>query len=140
MILRIRLDLHTKQALGSSPTFIVEVMERLHYPKAVVGKTLLSMLRQIHQHHSAPAALVRDFDLYQIVLKLSQNESQVLVAELAAQLLQDFDGHTDDDGNSVDNTETTTANTAAVTDNNKNTDQVEVEVEVEAKDGGSGAQ
>lgn len=81
------------QALGSSPTFILEVMERLHYPKAVVGKTLLSMLRKIHQHHTTPATLVRDFNLYQIVLKLSQNESQVLVAELAAQLLQDFDEH-----------------------------------------------
>lgn len=68
-------------------------MERLHYPKAVVGKTLLSMLRQIHQHHSNPAALVRDFDLYQVVRLLSRNESQVLVAELAGKLLQDFDGH-----------------------------------------------
>ena len=79
------------QALGSSAPFVLEVMQRLHYPKAVVGKTLLSMLRQIHQHHSDPQALVRDFDLYKIVLKLSQNDSQVLVAELAGQLLQDFD-------------------------------------------------
>ncbi|CAN0498791.1 unnamed protein product, partial [Laminaria digitata] len=76
------------QALGSSPAFIVEVMERLHYPKAVVGKTLLGMLRQIHQNHANPPALVRDFDLYKTVLTLSRNESQVLVAELAAQLLQ----------------------------------------------------
>lgn len=68
-------------------------MERLHYPKAVVGKILLGMLRQIHQHHSDPASLVRDFDLHRVVLKLSKNELQVLVAELAAQLLQDFDGH-----------------------------------------------
>ncbi|CAM9907823.1 unnamed protein product, partial [Ectocarpus fasciculatus] len=78
------------KALGSSATFIVEVMERLHYPKAVVGKTLLGMLRMIHHQHPDPAALVRDFDLYRIVLTLSRNESQVLVAELAGQLLQDF--------------------------------------------------
>ncbi|CAM9816607.1 unnamed protein product, partial [Ectocarpus sp. 12 AP-2014] len=78
------------KALGSSATFIVEVMERLHYPKAVVGKTLLSMLRMIHHQHPDPAALVHDFDLYRIVLTLSRNESQVLVAELAGQLLQDF--------------------------------------------------
>lgn len=51
------------------------------------------MLRQIHLHHPQPAALVRDFDLYRIVLTLSRNEAQVLVAELAAQLLQDFDEH-----------------------------------------------
>ncbi|CBN77119.1 MEKK and related serine/threonine protein kinases amardillo repeat-containing protein [Ectocarpus siliculosus] len=79
------------KALGSSATFIVEVMERLHYPKAVVGKTLLGMLRMIHHQHPDPAALVRDFDLYRIVLTLARNESQVLVAELAGQLLQDFD-------------------------------------------------
>lgn len=66
-------------------------MERLHYPKAVVGKTLLAMLRMIHHQHPDPAALVRDFDLYRIVLTLSRNDSQVLVAELAGQLLQDFD-------------------------------------------------
>ena len=66
-------------------------MERLHYPKAVVGKTLLGMLRMIHQQHPDPAALVRDFDLYRIVLALARNESQVLVSELAGQLLQDFD-------------------------------------------------
>ncbi|CAM9468687.1 unnamed protein product [Ectocarpus sp. 8 AP-2014] len=78
------------KALGSSATFIVEVMERLHYPKAVVGKTLLGMLRMIHHQHPDPAALVRDFNLYRIVLTLSRNESQVLVAELAGQLLQDF--------------------------------------------------
>ncbi|CAN0018208.1 unnamed protein product [Scytosiphon promiscuus] len=79
------------KALGSSATFVVEVMERLHYPKAVVGKTLLAMLRMIHHRHPDPAALVRDFDLYRIVLTLSRNNSQVLVAELAGQLLQDFD-------------------------------------------------
>lgn len=66
-------------------------MERLHYPKAVVGKTLLGMLRMIHQQHPDPAALVHDFDLHRIVLALARNESQVLVSELAGQLLQDFD-------------------------------------------------
>lgn len=79
------------QSLGSSALFVCEVVKRLHYPKAVVGKTLLGMLRQIHQHHPDPQALVRDFDLYKVVLKLSQNDSQVLVAELADQLLQDLD-------------------------------------------------
>ncbi|CAM9364055.1 unnamed protein product [Discosporangium mesarthrocarpum] len=81
------------KALGSSATFIEEIKSRLHYPKAIVGKTLLTMLRAIHRHHPNPRALTRNFDLYPSVRALARNESQVLVAEIATQLLQEFDDH-----------------------------------------------
>ncbi|CAM9734105.1 unnamed protein product [Chrysoparadoxa australica] len=85
--------LRLTRALGESAGFIEEVKERLHYPKAIVGKTLLSMLRIVYKQHSNPRALIREFDLYPSVSKLAKNNTQVLVAEIANQLLQDFDEH-----------------------------------------------
>ncbi len=67
------------------------VATNLYYPNAIVVKSLLNMLFLVFQHHSAPEYLIRDFDLYASVSKLAGNHVQVLVAELASQLLRVFD-------------------------------------------------
>jgi hypothetical protein len=42
------------QALGAADEFVSEAKARLHYPKAIVGKTLLNMLRLIYKNHAQP--------------------------------------------------------------------------------------
>jgi hypothetical protein len=42
------------QALGAADDFVSEAKARLHYPKAIVGKTLLNMLRLIYKNHAQP--------------------------------------------------------------------------------------
>jgi hypothetical protein len=79
------------RALGTHATFVEEVKKRLHYPKAIVTKTLLAMLRLMYKSHSRPRELIRQFNLYPTVSKLARNHAQVLVAEIATQLLHDFD-------------------------------------------------
>ncbi|KAG5176588.1 hypothetical protein JKP88DRAFT_335585 [Tribonema minus] len=79
------------KAFGVSEVFVQEVKARLHYPKAMVGKTLLAMLRLIYRNHPKPRELDRRFNLYPTVVKLARNNAQVLVAEMATLLLQDID-------------------------------------------------
>ncbi len=67
-------------------------MANLHHPNTIVVKSLLNMLYLVFGHHSEPQKLIRDFNqLYPSVSKLAENNTQVLVAELASQLLRVFD-------------------------------------------------
>ncbi len=67
-------------------------MAKLHSTNAIVIKSLLNILYRVFGHHSDPLKLLRDFNqLYPSVSALAENNTQVLVAELASQLLRIFD-------------------------------------------------
>ncbi len=87
------------QALGVLKEFMEVIAANLYYPNAIVVKSLLNMLYLVFGHHSTPHELIRDFNLYPSVSKLAENNTQVLVAELAWQLLRVFDGIGKDDMN-----------------------------------------
>ncbi len=87
------------QALGEIKEFVEVIAANLYYPNAIVVKSLLNMLYLVFGNHSAPHELIREFNLYPSVYKLAENNTQVLVAELASQLLRVFIGIAKDDAN-----------------------------------------
>lgn len=66
------------------------LVSRLRSSDAVVLRTLLKMLRRLHECHPNPRQLVLDFNLYQIVQGFEQLREQVLVQQYASKLLSEF--------------------------------------------------
>lgn len=79
------------KALGVSDLFVRELMKRLIYPKAIVCKMLLVVLRTIYKNHSAKKELNNKFNLYACAVTLASNKAQILVSEIATQLLEEMD-------------------------------------------------
>lgn len=82
------------RALGASGLFISSLLRRIKITEAIVLCSLLKMLRMLHQHHPSPRQLVLDNDLYGVVKEIAQLESQVLVSQVANELLVDFQDST----------------------------------------------
>jgi len=80
--------------LGNSSAFVTALLNKLQNPKAIVRKPVLTLLKIIYQHHDRKAQFITDYDLYPCIRALAQDNSQVLVKDLATQLLHDFDKHT----------------------------------------------
>lgn len=78
------------QALGYCGLFVTEMVTRLSYPKAMVRKNLLKMLKSMFEASPEPTRFVFDFGLYPVVQRLAQDENMILVMEIANQLLQGF--------------------------------------------------
>ena len=79
-------------ALASSALFVDEVVTRLAYPKAIVRKNLLMAVKALSRAATSKARLALDYGLYGVVRQLSEDASQVLVAQLARQQLAEWDG------------------------------------------------
>lgn len=82
------------QALGNSASFVSALLSKLQHPKAIVRKPVLTLLKMVYQHHDRKPNFIHDYDLYPAIRALAQDHSQVLVKDLALQLLHDFDKHT----------------------------------------------
>ena len=78
------------QALGRSALFVSEVVVRLRASSAsaLVRKNLLRVLRVLLENHPEPGRVVVEAGICPVVQALTEDESMVLVSELAAQLLQ----------------------------------------------------
>ena len=78
------------QALGRSALFVADVVLRLQSSgaSALVRKNLLRVLQVLVENHPVPGRLVIEAGICPVVQSLTEDESMVLVSELAAQLLQ----------------------------------------------------
>ena len=81
-------------AMGNSSLFITEVVHRLTYPKAIVRKNLLMIVKCLYKHHTDRLSMAVDFNLYAIVKQLAKDDRMVRV-HAAVVLLHD--GGVDDD-------------------------------------------
>lgn len=78
------------RGLGLSGLFITGLIRRLQGSEALTLCSLLRMIQLLYQAHANPKQFVLDYDLYQIVYKYTQSETQVLVYQMANRLLADF--------------------------------------------------
>ncbi|OQS07161.1 ser/thr kinase [Thraustotheca clavata] len=76
------------QALGRSSLFVMEILYRLSYPKPFVRKNLLKMLKSIFESHTAPVQFLIEYNLHPTIHALAQENNQILIQEIASQLLQ----------------------------------------------------
>ncbi|OQR91169.1 ser/thr kinase [Achlya hypogyna] len=76
------------QALGRSSLFVMEILYRLSYPKPFVRKNLLKMLKCIFESHTAPVQFLIEYNLHPTIHALAQENNQILIQEIASQLLQ----------------------------------------------------
>ncbi|KDO25868.1 STE/STE11/CDC15 protein kinase [Saprolegnia parasitica CBS 223.65] len=76
------------QALGRSSLFVMEILYRLSYPKPFVRKNLLKMLKCIFESHTAPVQFLLEYNLHPTIHALAQENNQILIQEIASQLLQ----------------------------------------------------
>ena len=67
------------------------LLSKLQNPKAIVRKPVLTLLKIIYQHHDKKAEFVKKYELTACMRQLAQDNSQVLVKDLAMQLLHDFE-------------------------------------------------
>ncbi|CAM9558941.1 unnamed protein product [Ectocarpus fasciculatus] len=93
------LDIMTKskklaRALAISGLYVSALVKRLVGSEAIVLRSLLRMLQLLHLHHPFPRQFVLDHNLYAIVRSFAQDESQVLVFQMANRLLRDFQSST----------------------------------------------
>jgi hypothetical protein len=78
------------RGLGMSGLFVTGLIRRLQGSEAMTLCSLLRMIQLLYQAQSNPKQFVLEYDLYQVVFKYSQSESQVLVYQMANRLLLDF--------------------------------------------------
>jgi hypothetical protein len=78
------------RALAISGLYVASLVNRLQGSEAIVLRSLLRMLQLLHQHHPFPRQFVLDHSLYSIVRSFAQDETQVLVFQMANRLLRDF--------------------------------------------------
>ncbi|RHZ17394.1 hypothetical protein DYB37_004831 [Aphanomyces astaci] len=81
-------SMRMNQALGRSSLFVMEILYRLSYPKPFVRKNLLKMLKCIFESHTAPVQFLVEFNIHPTILALAQETNQILIQEIASQLLQ----------------------------------------------------
>jgi hypothetical protein len=78
------------QAFGRTSLFVLEILKRLFFfPKAIVRKNLLKMLKSLFEAHTCPTQFVVEFQLYPILQAFKQDKhNMILVKEIASQLVQ----------------------------------------------------
>eukprot|EP00937_MAST-01D_sp_MAST-1D-sp2_P002725 g2725.t1 len=83
-------SIRLNQALGRSGLFLAEIVARLTAPSssALVRKSLLRIIQVIVEFHPQPERLIVDHGMCPVLQTLAEDESMVLVAELADQLLR----------------------------------------------------
>lgn len=77
------------QALGDS-RFVPKLVERLSHPTPVIRVNLLRMLTSIYEHNRNPKKMVMEHNLMRVVERMAQNDTAVLVKEIAGQLQKAF--------------------------------------------------
>ncbi|ORX91461.1 hypothetical protein K493DRAFT_50780 [Basidiobolus meristosporus CBS 931.73] len=70
--------------------FMEKLLEKLNHPKASVRLNLLRILRSVYDYSLSPKGLVSDYSLLPLVDRLSQEDTAVLVREIAKEMLQQF--------------------------------------------------
>ncbi|RHY31489.1 hypothetical protein DYB32_003444 [Aphanomyces invadans] len=68
--------------------FVMEILFRLSYPKPFVRKNLLKMLKCIFESHTSPVQFLVEYNIHPIIHALAQENNQILIQEIASQLLQ----------------------------------------------------
>ena len=83
-LLRLSADL---ACLMAKPEVFRRLLERLRHPKAIVRLNLLRILRTICDGHPQRQGLIAQYDLFEAVKKLAENDKAVLVKELAKEII-----------------------------------------------------
>lgn len=83
-LLRLNADL---ACLMAKPEVFQRLLERLRHPKAIVRLNLLRILRTICDVHPQRQGLIAQYDLFDAVEKLAENDKAVLVKELAKEIM-----------------------------------------------------
>lgn len=83
-LLRLSADL---ACLMAQPEVFQRLLERLRHPKAIVRLNLLRILRTICDVHPQRQGLIAQYDLFDAVEKLAENDKAVLVKELAKEIM-----------------------------------------------------
>jgi hypothetical protein len=83
-LLRLNADL---ACLMAKPEVFERLLERLRHPKAIVRLNLLRILRTICDVHPQRQGLIAQYDLFDAVEKLAENDKAVLVKELAKEIM-----------------------------------------------------
>ena len=78
------------KALACSGLFVSALIRRLKNSEAIVLRSLLKMIQLLHQYHPCPRQLVLDHGLYSILREFAQEETQVLVYQIATRLLKEI--------------------------------------------------
>ena len=73
--------------LMAKPEVFQRLVERLRHPKAIVRLNLLRILRTICDVHPQRQGLIAQYDLFEAVEKLAENDKAVLVKELAKEIM-----------------------------------------------------
>ena len=77
-------------ALSDHDRFLRGLARRLMLPRAIVRKNLLQMLRMVLRQSSRPIEMVQHYGLKPMIHSFSKDSAQVLVMEIANQLIQDI--------------------------------------------------
>jgi hypothetical protein len=83
-LLRLDADL---ACLMAKPEVFQRLLERLRHPRAIVRLNLLRILRTICDVHPQRQGLIAQYDLFDTVEKLAENDKAVLVKELAKEIM-----------------------------------------------------
>ena len=83
-LLRLSADLACRMA---KPEVFQRLLERLRHPKAIVRLNLLRILRTICDVHPQRQGLIAQYDLFDAVEQLAENDKAVLVKELAKEIM-----------------------------------------------------
>ena len=79
-------------SLSGNDTYIAATLSKLTSIKEpIVLRSLLAMLQKMHQVSERPAAFVRKYKLFDVVLAFEKDAAQVLVARTANKLRFEFE-------------------------------------------------
>jgi len=81
-------------ALGDDDQFMSELVVRLRHANAFQRTNLLKLLKAIYRNRSNPSALIGEYDLYDLVQGLATENDQIVVKQLASELLTEFNRRT----------------------------------------------
>lgn len=85
-------------ALGASDLFMSELVERLRHANAFQKTDLLKLLKAIYKAEPQKAQLIAEYNLVEIVSNLASDSAQIVVMQLAGELLVEFQGGGDFEG------------------------------------------
>lgn len=83
-LLRLSADIACRMA---KPEVFQRLLERLRHPKAIVRLNLLRILRTICDVHPQRQGLIAQYDLFDAVEQLAENDKAVLVKEMAKEIM-----------------------------------------------------
>ncbi|KAI9848159.1 MAG: hypothetical protein M1837_000833 [Sclerophora amabilis] len=83
----LRLSPPVAQALGR-PDLFSRILQKIHHNKAVIRLNLLRIVRSICDSNSEKALLIRKHGLFEAIQRLAENDSAVLVRNMASELVK----------------------------------------------------